>query len=271
MSKMFPPDTNCDVIELKQNYKEIFNRKIRNFIEIQETIFNINETDACDRIATRINVDRTAVSNWKNGKKFPSMENLIKLSIIMNCSLDELLTDTNRFTEEDIFSFSKVGITEKQANKIYDTNSVAMWLENYRISLQKLGFSEKLANAMYSQTHKQQPQTLFGPSLPIISYWAPFNYLIENKEYLPTYMSKMNNFADKISICSLDNQNSEKIKKARLDVNNEIYFDKQYEKIKDNVPSNIKKDLEDFEQYSIENSLNVYKKHAVDVFCKTVN
>lgn len=272
MDKMCQSSTKPDILELEYNPKELFREKLANFIKIQETVFKIDDTEACNKIATFLNVDRSVVSKWKNGTMFPKIENLIKLSIIMNCSLDELLTDTdtNRFTEEDIFSFSKVGITEKQVNQIYDINSVAKWLEDYRITFQRLGVSEELANAIYSQNHKQQSKTLFGPSLPIINYLAPFNYLIENKEFLSSYMQKINTIAEKFLIWCSNNQKDEKFKNTIHHIKNQVFVNKQYDTLKDNVPSDIKKDLEDLEKYLTENFINVVKKHVIDVFNKTI-
>lgn len=44
-----------------------------------------------EELAKKMNVDQSAVSLWETGITFPSTKNLIKLSIIFNCTIDELL------------------------------------------------------------------------------------------------------------------------------------------------------------------------------------
>lgn len=44
-----------------------------------------------EEVATKILVTRTSISNWETGKTVPDSLNLLKLSIIYGCSVDELL------------------------------------------------------------------------------------------------------------------------------------------------------------------------------------
>ena len=44
-----------------------------------------------EEVATRILVTRTSISNWETGKTVPDSLNLLKLSTLYGCSVDELL------------------------------------------------------------------------------------------------------------------------------------------------------------------------------------
>lgn len=42
-------------------------------------------------LAVRMGVKSASVSAWENGQAYPTAENLLKLSVILDCSVDELL------------------------------------------------------------------------------------------------------------------------------------------------------------------------------------
>ena len=42
-------------------------------------------------LARKIGVEQNTVSQWENGKRQPSVENLVNLSAVLNCTVDELL------------------------------------------------------------------------------------------------------------------------------------------------------------------------------------
>ena len=44
-----------------------------------------------EEVATKILVTRTSISNWESGKTVPDSLNLLKLSTLYGCSVDELL------------------------------------------------------------------------------------------------------------------------------------------------------------------------------------
>lgn len=44
-------------------------------------------------LAARLFVHQTAVAGWENGRAQPSIDKLLKLSEIFNCTVDELLRD----------------------------------------------------------------------------------------------------------------------------------------------------------------------------------
>lgn len=44
-----------------------------------------------EEVATKILVTRTSISNWETGKTVPDSLNLLKLSTLYGCSVDELL------------------------------------------------------------------------------------------------------------------------------------------------------------------------------------
>lgn len=69
-----------------------------------------------DQIARRLCVTRQAVSRWENGKTQPDIQTITKLSEIYNCSIDELVMDSDVFFVEEI---------SKETN---DFNKLLTWL-----------------------------------------------------------------------------------------------------------------------------------------------
>jgi len=45
------------------------------------------------QLANQLHVSRQAISNWKNDRFFPSMDNLLELSTIFDISIDDLLKE----------------------------------------------------------------------------------------------------------------------------------------------------------------------------------
>ncbi len=48
-----------------------------------------------DELAKLLNVTRTTVTMWENNKSLPNIVVTKKLAHVLNCSVDELLEDTN--------------------------------------------------------------------------------------------------------------------------------------------------------------------------------
>ncbi|EGO7791276.1 helix-turn-helix transcriptional regulator, partial [Enterococcus faecalis] len=44
-----------------------------------------------EELANQLNVSRTAVSNWENGRNYPDLKILIQISDTLNISIDKLL------------------------------------------------------------------------------------------------------------------------------------------------------------------------------------
>lgn len=69
-------------------------------------------------LATRLNVSRTAISNWENGRNYPDLKTLIQISDALDVSIDSLLKDDLEFIkkiESDNKEFKK--LKEKEAKK----------------------------------------------------------------------------------------------------------------------------------------------------------
>lgn len=47
-----------------------------------------------ERFATLLDVSRQSVSRWENGTAFPETEKLIRISEMLDCSIDYLLKDS---------------------------------------------------------------------------------------------------------------------------------------------------------------------------------
>ncbi|MEB5950862.1 helix-turn-helix domain-containing protein [Enterococcus innesii] len=60
---------------------------------IGETLKNhrVTQQMSQEEVATKILVTRTSISNWETGKTVPDSLNLLKLSTLYGCSVDELL------------------------------------------------------------------------------------------------------------------------------------------------------------------------------------
>lgn len=56
-----------------------------------------------DQIAKELCVTRQAISRWENGKTQPDIQSLTKLSEIYNCSIDELVKDSEAYFLDEKF------------------------------------------------------------------------------------------------------------------------------------------------------------------------
>lgn len=55
--------------------------------------FDVNLSQS--NISAMMNIDKSTISKWENGKSFPKTQNLIKLVKIYKCSIDELYNNEN--------------------------------------------------------------------------------------------------------------------------------------------------------------------------------
>lgn len=70
--------------------------KIGNKIKIARS----NKQFTQEKLATQLNVSRTAVSNWENGRNYPDLKTLIRISDILDISIDSLLKDDLEFIKK---------------------------------------------------------------------------------------------------------------------------------------------------------------------------
>lgn len=70
--------------------------KIGNKIKIARS----NKQFTQEELATQLNVSRTAVSNWENGRNYPDLKTLIQISDILDISIDSLLKDDLEFIKK---------------------------------------------------------------------------------------------------------------------------------------------------------------------------
>lgn len=54
-----------------------------------------------NEIAEKLNLTRQTISRWENGRSFPDIDNLIKLSNLYDVSLDELLKNEKKLHKEN--------------------------------------------------------------------------------------------------------------------------------------------------------------------------
>ena len=72
----------CVILEVVRNHREIIMNKITIETELTQA-----------QIADIMGVKQPQVSNWLNGKRLPTSQNLIKLANILNYYPEELLND----------------------------------------------------------------------------------------------------------------------------------------------------------------------------------
>ena len=78
--------------------------KIGRFITEKRKSLNLTQ----QQLADKLNVSFQAVSKWENGTAYPNIESLKELATVLQVSVDELLTGSEK--EADGLSYSKAGI-----------------------------------------------------------------------------------------------------------------------------------------------------------------
>ncbi|MBP9988150.1 MAG: XRE family transcriptional regulator [Ruminococcus sp.] len=66
-------------------------------------------------LADKIFVSRDLISKWETGERRPSYDNLIKLSEVLSCDIEELM-ETNKLLEDELASCFPNGFIEKEQN-----------------------------------------------------------------------------------------------------------------------------------------------------------
>ena len=78
--------------------------KVGNFIANRRKELGMTQ----QQLADKLNVSFQAVSKWENGTSYPNTELLYDLGIILDSSVDEILSGTRK--ESEGFSYSKAGV-----------------------------------------------------------------------------------------------------------------------------------------------------------------
>lgn len=79
-------------------------RKVGNFIMEKRKALGLTQ----QQLAEKLNVSFQAISKWENGTSYPNIEILPDLAIVLEVSVDEILSGSERDTEG--FSYSKAGV-----------------------------------------------------------------------------------------------------------------------------------------------------------------
>lgn len=79
-------------------------RKVGNFIMEKRKALGLTQ----QQLAEKLNVSFQAISKWENGTSYPNIEILPDLAIMLEVSVDEILSGSERDTEG--FSYSKAGV-----------------------------------------------------------------------------------------------------------------------------------------------------------------
>lgn len=111
-------DENCTVCNDNEindngidigNVKEIFGNNFSNFLELKKkklilenhkNIDEIDDTDVYEKIVEYVGqIEVSTFNRWKNGKIVPPAEQLVRISKFFECTVDELITDSNPYAE----------------------------------------------------------------------------------------------------------------------------------------------------------------------------
>ena len=79
--------------------------------EIKKRRKELNITQ--EELANRLNVTRAAISNWEVGRNYPDIQLLVKLSDVLNISLDQLLRGDEKMVSSMDKKIKKGNIVEK--------------------------------------------------------------------------------------------------------------------------------------------------------------
>lgn len=193
-------------------------------------------------IGDKIGVTAKTIFKWRNGENFPSMEYIIKLTEVLNTTVDELLTGKNPY-------------------------------QNYLSLLEEKGFSDKALEIINKEIRAVIPKPLFKVASSVeslkIDFFTTLNYIIENDE---KYLSEL--IKDGIQITEAYNKlidvdkyktMLESIEYKPFDSNNieyrgqeKYYYEVIYNEFKEKLPDEIKKLLNDAEE-SMNTNYNMYK------------
>ena len=90
-------------------------------MELGRNIVKIRKSNKLtqDDLANKYYVTRQTISNWENGKSYPDLETLVKISNDFNISLDVLLKEDDKMIKD---------ITDKQ--KKYESSKIVILLIN---------------------------------------------------------------------------------------------------------------------------------------------
>lgn len=88
-------------------------------MNIGEQINNLRKQHGLsqDDFVNLFNVSRQTISNWENGKSYPDLEMIIKVSDYFKISIDELL-------KNDVQTVKKLIMKKRQKRSISDTTLV---------------------------------------------------------------------------------------------------------------------------------------------------
>lgn len=69
-----------------------------------------------EELAKRLNVSRSAISNWEIGRNYPDIHTLVEISTSLGVSLDELL-ENSTMTETMIDTTKEMAVNQKKSEE----------------------------------------------------------------------------------------------------------------------------------------------------------
>ena len=72
-------------------------------MELSKKIYQLRKLSGMtqEQLAEKLNISRQTLSKWENGTSIPDVESVVRLSVLFNTSLEELLLEEENHVEEE--------------------------------------------------------------------------------------------------------------------------------------------------------------------------
>ena len=129
-----------------------------------------------EQLAEKLNISRQALSKWENGTSMPDVESVVRISMLFQISLDELLLKEEKYVEE-----SKTQITLEDLTQIN--------MHNRRMNLLlSSGILFLVIGIMTASFVKALEATTVSMSYIMYRYMVTGNYVSAPVDYFALYI-----------------------------------------------------------------------------------
>ena len=127
-----------------------------------------------EQVADFLNVSRQTISNWENGKTYPDIVSVVKMSDLYGISLDYLLKEGKPMSNYLNYLEESTNAV-KSKNKLSAVILIAVYLGIWTISLLSFWlFNRRLRNAI-----NRINTALFVPENQITPHWIWYNRVVQ--------------------------------------------------------------------------------------------
>lgn len=203
-----------------------------------------------DELAKQVFTTRQSISNWENGKKIPTLENIDRLAKILDVSIDDLIvrnveeklnTNDEELVNYDAYNYDLVCKPDIKKNKKHFRNSkfikiilaliLIVLIIYFGSSIRKFIILTNIKNKMVKYEN-----------LDNYSYFKTY-FKIEDMQYSEYYTKKV---IYKDGIIKIEYYDGKNIELIYIDNNNSILIhenDKEYESLKSSYIENIQESI----------------------------